>query len=120
MLADEHNPDQRPSSGGPGPRGEAFEAGRNRGIKDGTEWARHRAVTADLRRMCDQPEQSPVSAEELSELLQKYRNDPRCLATAAGHDVEPFREGYGIGFQRGACSVWSRLRELAADLDRLL
>lgn len=124
MSASQHNPDQRPTTEGsasaaPAARTEAFDAGRDRGIADGADWARHRAVTADLRQMCDQRDQQPLAIKELIALIERYRNDPRCLASAAGHDAEPYREGYGIGFQRGACSVWSKLRQLAAHLDRV-
>ena len=101
------------------PSSEAFEAGRTRGIKDGADWARYRAVTADLRRMCDHPDQGPIAPTELLDLLQGYRHDPRCLAAASGHGSEPYQNGYGVGFQRGACSVWSSLCELAAELERL-
>jgi len=97
---------------------QAFEAGWSRGTSDGADWARHRAATADLRGMCDRPEQQPIDADELLRLLQKYGQDSQSPADAS-QEAEPYREGYSIGFQRGACMVWSKLRELAAELERL-
>jgi hypothetical protein len=97
---------------------QAFEAGWTRGRCDGADWARHRAATADLRGMCDRPEHRPIATEELCRLLQEYPQEPSCPEDS-GQDTEPYREGYRMGFQQGACAVWSRLRELAAELDRL-
>jgi len=123
MSASDHNSEGRsgwnePAMAARSTNPQAFEAGWTRGTSDGAEWARHRAATADLRGMCDRPDHQLIASEELLRLLEKYPQEPS-VPQEAGQDIEPYREGYSVGFQRGACAVWYRLRELAAELDRL-
>lgn len=103
----------------PFPGKEAFDAGNFRGLKDGADWARHRAAIADLRKLCDRTAEAPLAAGQFAALLDRYSLQPRLLAAAAGHAPDQYDAGYSNGFQHGACSVWQWLCDVAAGLEQI-
>ena len=120
----QHDPQHRPSSPETPavarfPGRNAFDAGSSRGVKDGADWARHRAATADLRALCDRSHEKPLGADQFAALLDRYQLQPRSLAAASGHDPDQYDSGYRNGFQRGAESVWQWLCNVVVGLEQI-